>query len=101
MLFSDEPGFYAAGKFGIRHENLLLCVPDQTTEYGDFLKFEPVTLVPFDLDGIDPAQMQPDEISWLNAYHERVYTAIAPHLNEAECAWLREATRPIGSTSAV
>ncbi len=101
MLFSDEPGFYAAGKFGIRHENLLLCVPDQTTEYGDFLKFEPVTLVPFDLDGIDPAQMQPDEICWLNAYHERVYTAIAPHLNEAERAWLREATRPIGSTSAV
>jgi len=92
MLTSDEPGYYEDGAFGIRHESLLLCVDAEETGYGRFLKFEEVSLVPFDLDGIIPEQMQPEEIAYLNAYHEAVYKAVAPHLNEEERVWLRRAT---------
>lgn len=95
MLTSDEPGYYEDGVFGIRHESLLLTVAAGETEYGKFLGFEEVTLVPFDLDGIDVKQMQPEEIAYLNAYHERVYQKIAPHLNEEEREWLRSATAGI------
>ncbi|MDO4834218.1 MAG: aminopeptidase P family protein [Bacillota bacterium] len=95
MLSSDEPGYYEDDHFGIRHESLLLCIAGDTTAYGQFLKFEEVTLAPFDLEGIIPEQMQPDEINYLNTYHETVYSLIAPHLNEEERTWLREATRKI------
>ena len=95
MLTSDEPGYYEEGAFGIRHESLILCVPVGETEYGEFLGFEAVTLVPFDLDGILPEMMQPDEIEYLNRYHETVYEKIAPFLTEEERTWLREATRAI------
>ena len=99
MLTSDEPGYYETGQFGIRHENLLLCVSADGNCVGqdsnDFLRFETVTLVPFDLDAILPEMMQPEEIEWLNAYHERVFQTIGPHLQEEERKWLREATRPI------
>ena len=95
MLTSDEPGYYEDGAFGIRHESLLLTVPADKTDYGEFLQFEEVTLVPFDLEGIIPEQMQQDEIDYLNAYHETVYRTIAPYLNEAEREWLREATKSI------
>ena len=95
MLTSDEPGYYEDGAFGIRHESLLLTVPADKTDYGEFLKFEEVTLVPFDLEGIIPEQMQQDEIDYLNAYHETVYQKTAPYLSDAEREWLREATRNI------
>ena len=95
MLTSDEPGYYEEGAFGIRHESLLLCVSAGETEYGKFLGFEEVTMVPFDLDGILPDQMQPAEREFLNRYHETVYETIGPFLNEEERAWLREATRAI------
>ena len=95
MLTSDEPGYYEDGAFGIRHENLILCIPVQSNEYGEFLGFEPVTLVPFDLEGINAEHMQPDEIDFLNQYHENVYRKIGPHLNEQERRWLRDATRSI------
>ncbi len=72
-----------------------MTVPADKTDYGEFLKFEEVTLVPFDLEGIIPEQMQQDEIDYLNAYHETVYRTIAPYLNEAEREWLREATKSI------
>ena len=95
MLTSDEPGYYEDGAFGIRHESLLLTVSAGETDYGKFLEFEEVTLVPFDLDGINIEQMQPDEIEYLNQYHETVYQKIAPHLNEEEREWLRSATASI------
>ena len=95
MLTSDEPGYYEDGSFGIRHESLILCVPVEETEYGEFLGFEAVTLVPFDLEGIIAEQMQPDEKEYLNRYHETVYEKIAPFLTEEEREWLREATRAI------
>ena len=95
MLTSDEPGYYEDGAFGIRHENLILTVPAEKTDYGEFLKFEAVTLVPFDLDGIAAEMLQPDERAYLNQYHARVYEKIAPHLNDEERLWLRDATRAI------
>lgn len=95
MITSDEPGYYREGAFGIRHENLLVCRKAEKNENGQFMEFEPLTLVPFDLDGIDPALMNEEEKARLNAYHQTVYEKIAPHLNDAEKAWLKKATRAI------
>ena len=95
MLTSDEPGYYEEDAFGIRHESLLLTVEAGETEFGKFLAFEEVTMVPFDLEGIIPEQMQSDEIEFLNRYHETVYETVGPLLNEEERAWLKEATKAI------
>ena len=93
-VFSDEPGVYFEGEFGIRCENMLICVRDQKTEYGQFLKFEPLTMVPFDLDLIDK-DILGDKVTSLNAYHEAVYNALSPYLNDEERAFLKERTRKI------
>lgn len=95
MITSDEPGVYFDGDYGIRLENLVLCVEKATPAGGTFLGFETLTLTPFDLDAVDPGQMSPKERALLNQYHARVREAIAPHLPPEEAAWLQEATRPI------
>lgn len=92
MVISNEPGFYQAGRFGIRHENLVLCEKEEMTEAGQFMKLEPLTMVPFDRDAIDPKMMTLQELNWLNAYHERVYQTLSPYLEGEELAWLRQAT---------
>ena len=95
MVTSDEPGFYLEGKFGIRHENLLLCRNDYENEYGRFMKFEYLTMVPFDLDGLLPELMTEYEIGLLNSYHAMVYEKISPWLEGDELEWLKYATRAI------
>lgn len=95
MITSDEPGIYLEGRFGIRLENLILCVKREKNEYGQFMGFEPLTLVPFEREAIDIEQMSPKEKAWLNAYHERVLEAITPHLNREEQAWLAAACAPV------
>ena len=95
MVTSDEPGLYIEGSHGIRTENLTLCVKDEKNEYGQFMYFDTVTLVPFDLDGVDPLLMTERERQLLNDYHQKIYEVIGPHLNEEEQAWLKEATRAI------
>ena len=95
MITSDEPGYYLENEFGIRHENLLLCKKAEKTSFGQFMCFEELTMVPFDLDGIDPAQMTERERGLLNKYHEKVYRNISPYLNEEEKEWLKRATRKI------
>ena len=95
MVTSDEPGVYLADKFGVRHENLLICMKGEKNEYGQFMYFDTVTLVPFDLDGVDPLLMTERERQLLNDYHQKIYEVIGPHLNEEERAWLKEATRAI------
>ena len=90
MLTSNEPGFYKTGEYGIRTENLVLVVKDRETEYGDFLKFDTVTLFPIDLNLIDKTLLNDQEINWLNDYHDRVYNEVSPLLNDEEKAWLRE-----------
>ncbi|SUO03251.1 X-Pro aminopeptidase [Faecalicoccus pleomorphus] len=95
MIQSDEPGVYKEGEFGIRHENELLVVKGTKNFYGQFMHFEPLTFVPFDLDGIDRSKMTQDEIEWLNAYHAQVYDTLYPYLNDEEKDWLKNATRAL------
>ncbi len=95
MILSNEPGYYSEGQYGIRHENLLLVKKAEKTASGQFLEFETLTLVPFDLDAIDVTLLDCREKQLLNDYHERVYGAIAPHLTEEEQAWLKNATRAV------
>lgn len=95
MIQSDEPGVYKEGEFGIRHENELLVVKGTNNFYGQFMHFEPLTFVPFDLDGIDQSKMTQDEIEWLNAYHAQVYDTLQPYLNDEEKDWLKNATRAL------
>ncbi len=95
MVTSNEPGYYLEGEFGIRHENLMACVNAEKTAFGQFMKFETLTLVPFDLEGLVPEMMSDYHKKLLNAYHARVYEKIAPFLPEEEKEWLKEATRAI------
>lgn len=95
MVTSDEPGLYIEDKFGIRHENLLVCKEWKTNEYGKFMEHETLTLVPFDVRGLDVSLMEQDQIDWLNDYHQRVREVITPLLNEEEAAFLEEKTRPV------
>lgn len=95
MILSDEPGIYIENSHGIRLENDLLVCKDIQNEYGQFMKFETLTLVPFDLDAIDASLLHENEKEMLNTYHQKVYEAISPHLNDAENEWLRQYTRAI------
>jgi Xaa-Pro aminopeptidase len=95
MITSDEPGIYLEGKYGIRLENEILCRKGEKNEYGQFMYFENLTFVPFDLDCIDPAQMDRSEIIKLNDFHAQVYEKVSPHLEPEEASWLKEATRAI------
>jgi Xaa-Pro aminopeptidase len=91
MLTSNEPGFYKAGEYGIRIENLMICKEGKTTDYGKFNQFEAVTLFPISTKLIDNSLLNEKEIQWLNGYHKEVYDKLAPHLNEEEKSWLAKA----------
>ena len=91
MITSNEPGFYKTGEYGIRIENLVLCRPAQTTEYGDFLEFEDLTLFPMESALIDAEMLSYEERKWLSGYHQMVFERLSRHLTEEEVAWLREA----------
>ena len=95
MTVTNEPGIYLEGKFGVRIENTLLIVPAETTAFGDFLKFETLTLAPIDTTPIVFEMLSAEEREWLNRYHQRVYESLSPHLTEGEKEWLRVATLPI------
>ena len=95
MITSDEPGIYLEGKFGIRLENLILCVKKEKTEFGQFMGFEQLTFVPFDRDAIDISQMSEEERMLLNEYHKNVYDKIAGYLEEDEREWLGEQCKPM------
>ena len=95
MITSDEPGIYIEGQFGIRHENEVLAVNLDKNAYGQFMGFEPLTWVPFDVDGLDVDEMQPAEVAWLNAYHAKVYEKGSPYLNEQQRQWLAHACRSL------
>ena len=95
MTITDEPGIYLAGKFGARIENTLLIVPYKETEFGKFLQFESLTLCPIDKAPILVDILLPEEIAWLNDYHQHVFDTLSPHLSDDETNWLREACAPI------
>ena len=95
MITTDEPGVYIEGQFGIRLENELLCVEDIKNEYGQWMKFEPLTLCPIDLDGLDVSLLTTDEREALNKYHEFVRESLKPYLTDEENEWLKTYTRGI------
>lgn len=95
MTVTDEPGLYLEGRYGIRTENTLLIVPYMDTAFGSYLQFEHLTLCPIDKEPILLDQLSPEEISWLNEYHQQVFYKLSPFLNEDETEWLKEATKSI------
>lgn len=95
MTVTDEPGLYLAGKFGVRIENTLLTVPYMTTEFGKFLRFEPLTLCPIDTRPIVVDMLSAEELGVLNAYHKMVYERLSPMLDEEHKAWLADKTRSL------
>ena len=95
MVISNEPGYYEAGKFGIRHENLVLVRTGDKTEFGQFMYLEPLTMVPFDRDAIDVSLLTESELALLNDYHKLVYDTVSPLLGAEEQAWLAQATAPL------
>ncbi|MEW6021198.1 MAG: aminopeptidase P family protein [Pseudomonadota bacterium] len=95
MITSNEPGIYKPGRWGIRIENLVLAVPAASGEFGEFLRFETLTLCPIDTRCIDLALLQPHEKAWLNAYHAEVRARLLPHVDGAARAWLELRTEAI------
>lgn len=93
MTVTNEPGLYREGCHGVRIENTMLVVSDGETEFGRFCRLEPLTLCPIDRAPIVMEMLTPDEIAYLNAYHQYVYDELSPLLDDAEKDWLREATK--------
>ena len=90
MLISNEPGYYKEGAYGIRSENLILCV-----ENGDGLAFETVTLAPFDRNLIVSEMLDKSELEWLNDYHAHLFATLSPLLDKDMAEWLEKQTRAI------
>jgi Xaa-Pro aminopeptidase len=95
MLISNEPALYREGEYGIRTENLVLCYLDEETEFGEFLKFDTVSLCYIDKSLIDRSLLTKDEINWINNYHSEVFEKLSPFLDEEEKKWLKEKTEAI------
>lgn len=95
MITSDEPGVYIEGKYGIRLENLLMCVKDEKNYYGQFMRFDVLTMVPFDRESIDVSALNQDDRYLLNAYHSKVYETISSYMEEDEREWLKNETKEI------
>lgn len=95
MVTSDEPGVYIEGQFGIRIENEIVCVKDYENEYGTFLKFDMLTMVPLDKTLIDKKYLDDMDVERLNAYHKMVYEKLCPYFEGKELEMLKEATAAI------
>ena len=95
MITSIEPGLYRPGQWGVRIENLVLNVAGPTTEFGEFLDFETLTLCPIDTRCIDLALVRADELAWLNGYHTTVRARLAPRLKGEALAWLLARTEAL------
>ena len=96
MTVTDEPGIYVTGQFGVRIENTLLCVPSRTTPFGRFLRFDTLTLCPYDMRPVDLSMLTDKEVKQINEYHDVVRSQLLPLLaDEADRKWLLAATRPV------
>jgi Xaa-Pro aminopeptidase len=96
MILSNEPGYYLPGHYGIRLENLLLVQPAELPgALKPFLRFETLTLAPFDRTLLDPALLDAWELGWLNDYHARVVREVGPHLEPDVREWLQAACERI------
>ena len=95
MIISNEPGLYRANEYGIRIENLVHVVPAEKTEFGQFLKFETLTLFPIDKNLIDANLLTEQEINWLNDYHSHIYDVLSKELDECDREWLAQKCSPL------
>ncbi len=95
MTVTDEPGLYFPGRFGVRIENTLLVREHGRTEFGRFLSMEALTLCPIATSPVIKEMLSPEETAWINAYHEKVLSSLAPLLEGEDRKWLEENTRPI------
>ena len=95
MITTNEPGYYEEGSHGIRIENELLCLKDFVNEYGQFMKFESLTVCPYDLEPVLLDELTKSEKEWLNNYHKMCYEKLSPYMNEYELEKLKEYTKEI------
>ena len=107
MVFSNEPAVYLGGKYGIRHENLVLvrpfdlatdapeATPCDPAEQGEFQCLDTLTLCYIDTSCVVKAMLDKDELAWLNSYNRRVFDTLAPHLDESDRSWLEEKCKPL------
>ncbi len=95
MLISNEPALYREGEYGIRIENLVLCYEDEETDFGQYLKFDTVSLSYLDKSLIDKTLLDLEEIEWLNKYHQEVYEKLSPGLTDEERNWLNKKTESL------
>jgi Xaa-Pro aminopeptidase len=95
MIVSNEPGFYKAGEYGIRIENLIVVRELPAATDRKMMEFETITLAPIDLNLVEVSLLTADERAWLNAYHARVREKLAPLVDGETRAWLEDATRGI------
>ena len=95
MITSNEPGIYREGKYGIRHENLVLCVDAGTNDFGQWCRFETLTLCHLDTSIVIKELLDASEIDWLNAYNAKVFQTLSPRLPSEIAQWLRNKTLPI------
>ena len=96
MVTSNEPGIYKTGEYGIRTENLLLCVPAcSNEEWGEFFKFESLTLFPYDTTLMDMDMLSREEVKQINDYHAMVCERLRPLLNADEAQWLEQKCKSI------
>nr|WP_062789349.1 aminopeptidase P family protein [Aquitalea pelogenes] len=95
MITSVEPGIYRPGQWGVRIENLVLNVPAQKNGFGDFLRFETLTLCPIDTRCIEHSLLSRQEVDWLNHYHAEVQRRLLPLVTGAARDWLLHATQAI------
>ncbi|HAH25883.1 MAG TPA: peptidase M24 [Prolixibacteraceae bacterium] len=95
MVMSNEPALYRLGEYGLRTENMIVCVKDESTVFGDFLRFDTLTLCPIDTTAIDKSLMTSEEINWLNTYHQRVFNELSPLVNDELRLYLKDQTRPL------
>lgn len=99
MITSNEPGLYRANQWGIRIENLIVCVPHLRNEFAELYAFETLTLCPIDTRCIDPMLLTMAEVQWLNQYHQEVYVRLAPLVSGEALAWLEQRTQPLATTN--
>ena len=95
MITSDEPGIYREGYHGIRHENMILCVPAGENEFGSWLKFETLTMTYLDVSPLVVELLDAQEIEWINNFNKRVFENVSPYLLPEEKEWLKKKTMSV------
>ncbi|MBA3008973.1 MAG: M24 family metallopeptidase, partial [Desulfobacula sp.] len=95
MLLTNEPGLYREGRYGIRLENMILVDEAHRTEFGQFMRFENMTLCHFETSLVDGKLLSHSETHYLNTYHQQVYEHLSPGLEPQVAAWLKQKTDPL------